>query len=116
MPDSKTPFLWFLFSAGGTAAALLFPIHMFLSGLAMPFGWIPAPGYDSLLELARHPLTRLYLLVLVSLPLFHAGHRFRYTLYDGLKLKHLTLLIVVMCYGTAIVGTLLAGYLLWRLP
>jgi len=115
MTDSRTPLLWFLFSAGGTVAALLFPIHILLSGFAIPLGWIPAPSYDTLLELARHPLTRLYLLVLVSLPLFHAAHRFRYTLYDGLKLKHLTPLIVVMCYGTAFLGTVLAAYFLWRL-
>jgi fumarate reductase subunit D len=115
MTESKTPFLWFLFSAGGTVAALFYPLHIWASGLAIPLGWISAPQYDSLLELVSHPLTRLYLLILVSLPLFHAGHRFRYTLYDGLKLKHLTLLIVVMCYGTAVAGTLLAGYLLWRL-
>ena len=115
MTDSKTPFLWFLFSAGGTVAALLFPIHIFLTGLAIPLGWIPAPSYHSVLGLARHPLTKLYLLVLVSLPLIHAGHRFRYTLYDGLKLKHLTPLIVVMCYGTAAVGTVLAAYFLWQI-
>ena len=29
-----TPFLWLLFSAGGTVAALLFPVHLFLNGLA----------------------------------------------------------------------------------
>ena len=63
-----------------------------------------------------HPLTRLYLFVLISLPLFHWAHRFRYTLYDGLQVKHLTALIVVLCYGTALVGTALAAYTLWSVP
>jgi fumarate reductase subunit D len=110
-----TPLLWFLFSAGGTVAALLFPIHLLLTGLAFPLGWLPAPGYDALRGLVGHPLTRLYLLVFISLPLIHWAHRFRYTLYDGLQLKHLTELIAVLCYGTALAGTALAAYTLWML-
>jgi succinate dehydrogenase subunit D len=110
-----TPLLWLLFSAGGTVAALLFPIHLFLTGLAFPLGWLEAPTYGSLRVLVSHPLTRLYLFVLISLPLFHWAHRFRYTLYDGLQLKHLTALIAVLCYGAALVGTAVAGYVLWSL-
>lgn len=111
-----TPFLWLLFSAGGTVAALLFPVHLFLTGLAVPLGWLKAPGYESLHTLLRHPVTRLYLFAVIALPLFHWAHRFRYTLYDGLQVKHLTALIVVLCYGTALVGTALAAYTLWRVP
>jgi fumarate reductase subunit D len=61
-------------------------------------------------------VTRLYLLVLISLPLFHWAHRFRYTLYDGLQLKHLTVLIAVLCYGAALAGTAMTAYLLWTMP
>ena len=111
-----TPLLWTLFSAGGTVAALLFPVHLFLTGLAFPLGWLAAPDHAHLYGLVRHPLARLYLFVLISLPLFHWAHRFRYTLYDGLQLKHLTALIVVLCYGAALAGTVLAAYTLWRLP
>jgi fumarate reductase subunit D len=111
-----TPLLWTLFSAGGTAAALLFPAHLFLTGLAFPLGWLDAPGHAHLHRLVSHPLARLYLFVMISLPLFHRAHRFRYTLYDGLQLKHLTALIVVFCYGAALAGTVLAAYTLWRLP
>jgi len=108
-----TPFLWLLFSAGGTVAALFFPVHLFLSGLAFPLGWLPAPSYERLHPLVEHPLTRLYLFVLISLPLFPWAHRFRYTLYDGLQLKHLTALIAVLCYGAALIGSALAAYTLW---
>ncbi|MGH9462643.1 MAG: fumarate reductase subunit FrdD [Vicinamibacteria bacterium] len=111
-----TPLLWFLFSAGGTVAALLFPVHLFIIGIAVPMGWLDPPSHASLLETVRHPLTRFYLFVLVSLPLFHAAHRFRYTLYDGLKVKHLTALIVTGCYGTALAGSAAAAYLLLSLP
>src|SRR5437867_13085192 len=114
MARSITPLLWFLFSVGGTVAALLFPVHLFLTGLAFPLGWLEAPSYDSLLRLLTHPLIRLYLFVLISSPLFHWAHRFRYTLYDGLQLKHLTTLIAVLCYGAALLGSALAAYTLWR--
>src|SRR5436309_426854 len=32
MGRPMTPFLWLLFSAGGTVAALLFPVHLLLNG------------------------------------------------------------------------------------
>ena len=113
---SNEPFLWMLFSAGGVVAAMFLPIHLFLFGLAFPQGWLSAPSYENVLAAVRHPATRLYLLVLCSLPLFHWAHRFRFTLYDGLQIKHLNELINIFCYGGAILGTLLAAYLLWRIP
>ena len=111
-----TPFLWTLFSAGGTIAALLFPVHLFLIGLAFPLGWLDPPGYDALRRLVAHPVARLYLLALIALPLFHWAHRFRYTLYDGLQLKHLFGFIAVLCYGVALIGSVLAAYTLWSAP
>jgi fumarate reductase subunit D len=115
VPRTITPLLWLLFSAGGTVAALLYPVHLFLTGLAFPLGWLEPRSYESLRALVSHPLARLYLFVLISLPLFHWAHRFRYTLYDGLQLKHLTALIAVLCYGAALVGTAVAAYTLWSL-
>jgi len=116
MTRPVTPLLWLLFSVGGTIAALLYPAHLLLTGLAFPLGWLEAPRHPSLLALVRHPLARLYLFAFIALPLFHWAHRFRYTLYDGLQLKHLTRLIAVLCYGTALAGTLVAAYALWTLP
>ncbi len=115
MKRSLTPFLWTLFSAGGTVAALLVPVHLFLIGLAFPLGWLEPPRYEAVRTLLAQPLVKGYVLVLIGLPLFHWAHRFRYTLYDGLQLKHLTELIAVLCYGTAFVGTLLAAGVLWSL-
>jgi len=113
---SNEPFVWLLFSAGGVVAALLIPIHLFLFGVAFPLGWLNAPSYDSVLALAHGPIGRTYLLVLCTLPLFHWAHRFRYTLYDGLQIKHLDELVNTICYGGAIAGTIIAGYLIWRIP
>ena len=114
MKKSSEPFWWALFGAGGAIAALFMPVLLFLNGLAIPLGWIEAPRYEDLLMLVQRPLTRLFLFVLISLSLFHWAHRFRYTLYDGLQLKHLEQLIVVLCYGSAIVVTVVAAILLWQ--
>jgi fumarate reductase subunit D len=107
------PFLWTLFSAGGVVAALLVPVQLFLVGIAFPLGWLPPPSHQQAHALISLPLVRVYLFVLCSLPLFHWAHRFRYTLYDGLQIKHLNEVIDVACYGGAIAGTILAGCLLW---
>lgn len=115
MKRPVTPLLWMSFSVGGTIAALLYPVHLFLSGLAFPLGWVKAPSYESLHGLLLHPLTRLYLFALISLPLVHWAHRFRYTLYDGLQLYHLTRFIAAICYGAAAIGTGIAAYTLWNI-
>lgn len=109
----REPFFWTLFSAGGVVAALFIPAQLFLFGLAFPLGWIEPPSYEALAQLARQPLARIYLFILCSLPLFHWAHRFRYTLYDGLQIKHLDEVINVLCYGGALLGTAVAAYLLW---
>jgi fumarate reductase subunit D len=110
---SIEPLLWLLFSAGGVLAALLFPVLLLLFGLALPLGWISPPSQEHLLAVMRNPVTRAALSLLCTLSLFHWAHRFRYTLYDGLQIKHLNELINPFCYGGAIVGSAVAGYVLW---
>jgi fumarate reductase subunit D len=114
--QSNEPVLWALFSAGGVAAAFVIPVYIFLFGLAFPLGWVSAPQYEHLVAMLRLPLIRLGLFAMCFLALFHWAHRFRYTLYDGLQIKHLNELIFFCCYGGAILGTVLAGYLLWNFP
>jgi len=113
---SNEPFVWLLFSAGGAVAALFIPVLLFLLFLAPPLGWVNAPSYDTVLGLAHSLLGRAFLLVLCILPLFHWAHRFRYTLYDGLQIKHLNEFVNTFCYGGAIIGSVVAIYLVFRLP
>ncbi len=113
---SIEPLLWLLFSAGGMLAALLIPVLLFLFGLAFPLGKLSPPDHEQLLALLHHPLTRTTLFFLCFLSLFHWAHRFRYTLYDGLQIKHLNEMISLVCYGGAIVGSAAAAYLLWQVP
>ena len=109
------PLLWLLFSAGGVVSALLLPALALLFAVAIPLGLLPPPEHAELLALVGHPLVRLGLFVVSSLALIHWAHRFRYTLYDGLQIKHLNEVINLVCYGGAVVGSVWAGYLLWRL-
>lgn len=110
------PLLWLAFSAGGVFAALLIPSLLFLFGVAFPLGWFAPPDHARLLALVGHPLVRLAVFLLCSLSLVHWAHRFRYTLYDGLQIKHLNELVNLFCYGSAVVGSIIAAYLLIRLP
>ena len=57
-------------------------------------------------------ISRVVLMALIALSFFHWAHRFRFTFYDGLQVKHLDALIAVICYGGAIVGSGLAAYFL----
>ena len=106
------PFWWALFSSGGTLAAFFLPVLIFIMGIAIPLGWIESPGYEKLFVLVSNLPIRVFLFSLISLSLFHWAHRFRFTLYDGLQLKHLNRLIAVLCYGSAITGTMMTGYIL----
>ena len=108
MARSNEPIWWSLFSAGGVVAALFIPITLVLTGIAVPAGWISTEG---LRELVGHPLARLYLFVLISLPMFHAAHRFRHA-GPELGLERLGGILAVVCYGSAVVATVLAAYFL----
>jgi len=116
MTRRLAPFLWLLFSAGGTVAAFVHPALLLLVAFAIP---LVAEGRDAqaaLSDFLAPPIARAALGVVIALPLFHWAHRFRYTLYDGLQLKHLFGLIAVLCYGFALVSTVVAAYLLWTIP
>jgi fumarate reductase subunit D len=97
------PLVWLLFSGGGVVAAVLLPVLVVLFAFAYPLGWLTAPDHAHLVSLISNPLTLLVLFGAFVLLLAHSAHRFRYTLYDGLQLKHQGL-IAVLCYGTAAVG------------
>jgi fumarate reductase subunit D len=98
------PIVWLLFSAGGVAAAVFLPILVVLFGLAIPLGLVQ-PDYDYLHAIFSYWLTRLVLLGLLVVMLFHAAHRFRSTLHDGLQLRGLATPSAVLCYGAALLGS-----------
>lgn len=109
-PDRTAPLFWLLFAAGGTASAMLLPAMVFVTGVAVPAGWVTE---EDLISLVRNPLTRLVLVAVVFLSLFHWAHRFRYALVDlgfGRLGKQAWLF-----YGIALVGTVISGVTAVRL-
>jgi fumarate reductase subunit D len=112
---SIEPILWMVFSAGGVMSALFVPILLFLFGIAFPLGWLDPPDAASFHAVVAHPLARLVLFVVLAASLFHAAHRLRFTLYDGLQIKHLNELVALLCYGGAAFGSIVAAVLLLRL-
>ncbi len=114
MVKSTEPFWWSLFAAGGVIAAFLVPVQILLTGIVAPLGWARgAFDYQRLFTLISHPLTKLYLFALISLPLFHWAHRFRFTLID-LGVKGGRRAVAVACYAAAVVGTVLTAVVLLR--
>lgn len=105
------PFLWLAFSTGGVMAAIFLPPLAFLFALAFPLGWIDPPDHAHLAAVVGHPITFLVLWGLFVVMLVHAAHRFRFTLYDGLQVKHRTL-VGAACYGAAAFGALVALHML----
>ena len=110
MATEKTlePLWWGLFSAGGVVAAFLVPIHIILVGFAVPLGWTTDTG-----NLYRIWWVKLYLFILIVLPLYHWAHRFFFTLNDT-GLKPISKLLAVLCYGGAIVGTFVTAWILLK--
>ena len=112
-PPRIEPLVWMTFSAGGVTAAMFLPSLTFLFALAFPLGWIDAPDHDHLVAVLGNPITFFVLLGMFVVMLVHAAHRFRYTLYDGLQVKHKGL-VAGLCYGGALVGMFMALNILTR--
>jgi fumarate reductase subunit D len=104
-----------MFSAGGVVAALLVPIHILLDGLAVPMGLIDADavGYERMQALLASPLVKAYIFILVVLPLYHAAHRIRFSLYE-LGIRDFRVSMDVLCYGMALGGTVAVAWILLR--
>lgn len=113
MARSNKPLVWSLFAAGGTLAAFLMPVLVFVLLLA---GHGSAPvglDYESMHNFAAGWLGKLILLVIVALPLWHAAHRLRDALH-GLGLRA-DKPVAWMGYGIAGVGTILSIYYLLQI-
>jgi fumarate reductase subunit D len=106
---SNAPVFWLLFGAGGMLSALLGSALVFITGLAVPLGWLPADAmsYPHMLALARHPVGKAFLFALAALFAWHAAHRIFHSLHDvGLKTGTLA---KAACYGSALALSLIAA-------
>jgi fumarate reductase subunit D len=112
MAKSNKPVVWSLFAAGGTLAAFLAPVLVLLFLLAA-LGHVPSLlGYAQLHAFAAHWFGKLFLLVVITLFLWHAAHRLRVTLHDfGLRQDRIVAAVV---YLAAAMGTALSVFYLTR--
>ena len=117
MAKSNEPIWWSLFSAGGMVAAMIFPILIIITGILVPFEL----GSDDPLNFERihtavtqNNYVKLIIFIVITLPLFHWAHRFRFTLVD-VGLKSISTLISILCYGGAIAGTIVSAIVFWNI-
>jgi len=112
MARSHKPIVWSLFAGGGTFAAFVTPVMIFVTGLAVPLGLL-SPGalaYERVLGLLQNSISKALIFIVIFLPLWHAAHRLRMTAHDlGIRSDGL---VAVACYGAAALGTLVAGIVL----
>ena len=110
MAKSNEPIWWSLFSAGGMVAAMTFPILIIITGILIPFGLAGDDplNFEKISTVISNQLIKLILFTIITLPLFHWAHRFRFTLVD-VGLKSMSTLISILCYGGAITGTIVSA-------
>jgi fumarate reductase subunit D len=108
---TNEPLWWALFVLGGTAA-LLIPVNMILTGIAVFAGWL---SEAALWKLLHSPFVRIYLFLTMAFPLFHAAHRIRLFLRDTGLRRYDRSWLSRISYGAAMLGTILSIFLLLRL-
>lgn len=110
---TNKPIFWLPFGGGGMLSALIGPMLIFITGIAVPAGFLlpaNAMNYDRMLAFAHNPLGKLFLLVVIGLFLFHGCHRAYHCLHDfGI---HVGSGLKAAFHGFAIVGTLATLWLL----
>lgn len=113
MKRSREPVFWALFGAGGMLSALIGPVLIFVTGIAVPTGFLLSKqtmDYTNVLALIRMPAGKVAVLAVISLFLFHGCHRMVHSLHDigfpaGAGTRRLF-------HGAAILGTLMTATLL----
>lgn len=115
MKRSNKPIFWSLFGAGGMLSALIAPMLVLLTGIAVPLGWLPADTlrYERVLGFAQSFIGKLAIFFVIALFLFHGMHRLYHTLHDfGV---HIGPGAKALCHGLAFLGTLVTAFLLFSL-
>lgn len=113
---SNKPIFWSLFGAGGMISALIGPMLIFITGIAVPTAFLLPDDtlrYERMITFAQHPLGKLALLAVISLFLFHGCHRMYHCLHDlGI---HVSAGTKAAFHGIAILGTALTLALLFAI-
>ena len=116
MRRSNEPIAWSLFGAGGMVLAFVGPAMLVITGLLLPLIFAQDPGraYAAVSGTLSGPLAKLFMLLFVSLSLYHTAHRLYHGLHD-LHVEGPRALLLSVFYGGATLLTLLTGFLLYRI-
>jgi succinate dehydrogenase subunit D len=110
---SNAPVFWALFGAGGMLAALIAPMLVFITGIAVPTGFLlpaDALGYEHVLALAKNGFGKVALLAVVSLLMWHGGLRMYHSLHHlGF---HSRTGAKVVIFGIALLATVICAWAL----
>ena len=106
---SNAPIFWSLFGAGGMLSALFGPALVFITGIAVPFGFIlpaDAMSYPKMLAFAQNFIGKGFILAVIALFLWFAAHRIFHSLHEvGI---HAGVGAKLICYGSAFVATVIS--------
>ena len=113
MKRSNKPIFWSLFGAGGMLSALIGPMLIFITGIAVPSGVLlkrDAMSYERVLAFAQSGFGKIAILLVISLFLFHGLHRMYHCVHDfGI---HVGPLMKALFHGFAAAASLAAAVLL----
>lgn len=113
---SNAPIFWSLFGAGGMFSALFGPVLVFITGIAVPLGFmLPADtmSYPKMLAFAQNIIGKGFILAVISLFLWFAAHRIFHSLHEvGI---HAGIGAKLLCYGSAFLATVISAVVLLRL-
>lgn len=108
MKRSHKPVFWSLFGAGGMLSALTGPALVFVTGIAVPLGYLRADYPAFVAGFAG----KAAVFAVISLFLFHGCHRMYHCLHDfGI---HVGPGLKALFHGFAVAGSLAAAVLLLR--
>ena len=110
---SNAPIFWGLFGAGGMLAALFGPMLVLITGVLVPMGLLlPADtmDYPKMHAFAQNFIGKGFIFAIIALFLWHAAHRIFHSLHEiGI---HAGFGAKLMCYGVALVATVISAYVL----